>query len=331
MSAPAPYLKSAAARRPVASISIDLDPLACYCRIHGLPEPGPAGGAAADVVLRRGLPRFLDLFARHGVQATFFVVGQDLEREAGRELLGRAVREGHELGNHSYSHPYDLCRRPRAEIREEVARCHEALRRLVPDRLPRGFRSPGYDMSPELWDVLEELGYRYDSSLFPSPPYYLLKALAMAGKALVGRRSRAVLADPRYLAAPAEPYRPDPRRPYRRGQGGPVELPVATTPWLRLPAIGTTLVVSEKLRTAVLDQMRRRPFFNLELHGLDLIDAREDGLPAQLVDRQPDLRVPLRDKERALCATLERLQAEYEIVPLHRVAEEVQRVGGLKR
>ena len=39
----------------VCSLSIDLDPIACYYAIHGLPEPAPSLG---DVILRRGLPRF---------------------------------------------------------------------------------------------------------------------------------------------------------------------------------------------------------------------------------------------------------------------------------
>ena len=186
-------------------------------------------------------------------------------------------------------------------------------------------------MSADLLDVVEELGYRYDSSLFPCPAYYAAKAAKMAAMTLLGRRSGAVLVDPACLLAPADPYRPDPAHPHRRGQALLVELPVAVTPGLRLPAIGTFLLLSERLRIHLLESMRGRPFFNLELHGLDLIDADEDGIPTELLARQPDLRVPLRDKLRALTATLDRLRGEYEILPLHEVAEEVHRTGGLSR
>jgi hypothetical protein len=79
----------------------------------------------------------------------------------------------------------------------------------------------------------------------------------------------------------------------------------------------------------VLEQMRARPFFNLELHGIDLIDADSDGIPAELVARQPDLRAPLVAKQRAFEATLDRLAHDYEIVPLREVAKRVQREGAV--
>lgn len=47
-------------------------------------------------------PRLLDLLAEHGAQASFFVVGRHAEQHP--TLVERIVREGHLLGNHSYSH-----------------------------------------------------------------------------------------------------------------------------------------------------------------------------------------------------------------------------------
>jgi hypothetical protein len=49
--------------------------------------------------------------------------------------------------------------------------------------------------------------------------------------------------------------------------------------------------------------------FNLELHGIDLADAAEDGYSPALVSRQPDLRVPLARKLAALDATLTEARA----------------------
>jgi peptidoglycan/xylan/chitin deacetylase (PgdA/CDA1 family) len=48
-------------------------------------------------------PRVLDLLALHGAKATFFLRGDNAERNA--ELARRLVKSGHALGNHSYSHP----------------------------------------------------------------------------------------------------------------------------------------------------------------------------------------------------------------------------------
>jgi len=141
-----------------------------------------------------------------------------------------------------------------------------------------------------------------------------------------------VLTDPRALLAPGDPYRPDARAPWRRGQSPLVELPVAVTPFARVPAIGTNLLLAPtRLRAHWLEAMRRRPFFNLELHGVDLLDADLDGIPAELALRQPDLRVALVNKRRALEATLGRLALEYELVRLAEVATEGQREGRLAR
>jgi hypothetical protein len=308
----------------VCSVSVDLDPLRCYYGIYGL---GDVPAALSDVILRRALPRFAELFERRRLRATLFVVGADLERDAaGQAQLHALAKAGHELGNHSYSHPYELARLSRERIDDEVGRAHDAIARVAGEP-PVGFRSPGYDLSPRLHEVLMARGYHYDSSLFPSWPYYFAKAGALAALALVGRRSQSVLGDPRALLAPTEPYRPG-RSPFSRGQSTLVELPVSVSPRLRLPVIGTYLLLAPTaIRARLLESMRARPFFNLELHGIDLIDADEDGIPASLVARQADLRVSLTQKRRALEATLDRLALDYRFAPLREVAAEVQREG----
>ncbi len=219
----------------LASVSVDLDPIACYYRIHAL---GPHPGALAEVVLRRAVPRYLEIFARHGVRATFFVVGSDLSTPSARALVRDIAAAGHEVGNHSFTHPYDLARRPAGEIADEIRRADDVIAAAAGVPVV-GFRAPGYDVSAAMLEVIAGLGYLYDSSIFPAPGYYAAKAAVMAGLRLVGKKSGAVLVDPRGLLAPADPYRPDPRRPWRRGQATVVELPIAVTPVLRLPAIGT--------------------------------------------------------------------------------------------
>ena len=313
------------------SVSVDLDPLGCYYGIHGLGAPPRE---LAHVVLRRALPRFAELFARRRIHATFFVVGSDAAGDvAGSKQLGQLARDGHELGNHSQTHPYDLARLDRARIEEEIVQAHNVIGAIA-QQPPVGFRAPGYDLSERVLDVLMAQGYRYDSSVFPSWPYYVAKAGVMAMMSLVGRRSRSVLGDPRVLFAPPTPYRPG-RSPFARGQSTLVELPVATTPGLRMPAIGnwapyvSLLTAPTAVRARLLESMRRRDFFNLELHGIDLIGAEEDGIPAELVAKQPDLRVSLVHKQRALEATLDRLALDYRFCPLRDVAAEVQREGAV--
>lgn len=314
------------------AISIDLDGIACYYRIHGLGAPPVE---LEHVILERALPRAARLFAARGIHVTWFVVGRDADgelsgpdreaRAANAERLGELAAHGDELGNHSYSHPYELARLPSAETFGEIDGCDRVLRAIT-GKPPRGFRAPGYDLSPAMLDGLARRGYRYDSSLFPAPGYYAAKAAVMALLALAGRPSGAVMTNPRALGAPAEPYRPAMARPWRRGQAPVVELPVAVTPWARLPAIGTSLIVAPApLRTWLVRAMARRAFFNFELHGIDFADAEHDGIPGELVARQPDLRVPIAEKLTRLERLLDQLAAGWQFATLAEVAAEVQR------
>ncbi|MGH7751195.1 MAG: polysaccharide deacetylase family protein, partial [Gemmatimonadales bacterium] len=241
------------------SVSVDLDGIDCYYGIHGLGTP-PA--LLRGVVLTRALPRFLELFARRRIPATFFVIGRDAEADG--QAVRAAAAAGHEIANHSHTHPYRLLRLPANEMEHEVTRAHEVLSAAA-GVAPVGFRSPGYMLSAELLALLSRLGYRYDSSMFPCWPYYAAKAAVMACMRLRGRRSASVLHGPRAMLCPPLPYRPDMSRPWRRGSAPVVELPVAVTRGLRLPAIGTVLVAGPgPLRRHVVRSMRKRPFFNLE-------------------------------------------------------------------
>lgn len=286
-------------REPRLPVSVDLDGLGCYYAIHGLGEPPPA--PARHLVLRRCLPRFLDLFARHAVQATFFVVGADLHADPeGRAILADLARSGHELANHTHTHPYHFTRLPRAEMAGEIDRAHAAIADVA-GRAPTGFRAPGYAINRQAFELLLERGYAYDSSVFPSPPYYAAKALVMGAMRLVGRRSASVLDDPRALLAPRVAYPATAGSPYRPSMGGPglLEIPIAVTPGLRLHVIGTSLILAPGwLRRHMISAALASPLFNLELHGIDLADAQADGVPSALVARQPDLRRPLVHKLR---------------------------------
>jgi peptidoglycan/xylan/chitin deacetylase (PgdA/CDA1 family) len=331
-------------RSRTCAISVDLDAIACYYRIHGLGAP-PA--ELEHTILERALPRAAALFAERGIRVTWFVVGRDadpaaatdqaatgaavdrdadrLARSANAARLRALAERGDELGNHSYSHPYDLARLSAAETSAELAACDRVLRAIT-GTPPRGFRAPGYDLSPAMLDHLARHGYRYDSSLFPAPGYYLAKAAVMGFLALVRRPSGAVMTNPRALAAPPAPYRPAMTAPWRRGQAPVVELPIAVTPFLRLPAIGTSVLLAPApLRRALARAMSRRRFWNLELHGIDFADADRDGIPGELVDRQPDLRVPIRDKLSRLEQLLEQLSPDWAFATLADVAADVQR------
>jgi peptidoglycan-N-acetylglucosamine deacetylase len=304
---------------PIVSVSVDLDSIECYFRIHGLPDVPT--DETRYVILRRCLPRLAELFARHNLRSTLFVVGRDLhEDNQGRALLADLAAKGHELASHTYSHPYDLVRLPADRIAEEIDRCHAEIAAIA--RPPVGFRAPGYEISNTVIETLCQRGYRYDSSTFPAVPYYLAKAAVMGGMRLLGRRSGSILGSPAVLGAPRDPYRPAAKAVYRRGERAILELPVSVTRGLRLPVIGTSIIMAPKwLRKSMVSSVLAGGFFNLELHGIDLADAEADGFPSALVAKQPDLRVPLAKKLEALDATLRQAEdAGARFMPLHEAA-----------
>lgn len=301
----------------LASISIDLDEVPRYTAIHGLDAPADE---AAHAVYDRCLPRLAAWLERESIRATFFAVGEDLLRDENSRAIAALHRKGHEIANHSYHHHYDLTRRPQIEIAEEIKRGAAIIEAACGTR-PIGFRAPGYTVSDTLFDALVSSGVQYDSSVFPCPSYYGLKAAALAVIVWRRRQSASILDHPAVMRAPREPYRVG--RPYWRRGKGLLELPVGVTPW-QLPYIGTSLVLGgTKIAEKLTRQMIGRELINLELHGFDAADVVEDGLDA-LVPHRADLKRTAREKLEALsAATRVMREAGYELVTLEEAARRI--------
>ena len=123
-----------------ATIQVDVDGLDILLRHHGktvAPE--------RDYIFLSGLPRFLELFDRWGVKATFFAVGSDLENPQKIKLLQRLVDAGHEIGNHTMSHPASLSSLPAEEQEREIVCCEEICKKALGLKTV-GFRSPNFDV-----------------------------------------------------------------------------------------------------------------------------------------------------------------------------------------
>jgi peptidoglycan-N-acetylglucosamine deacetylase len=85
-------------------------------------------------------PAVLDCLARHNVQSTFFVVGAKASSTDGEPLVRRAHREGHYIGNHTFTHTIPLGELDRETALDEFDRTEQALSWLAqPRRLFRPF------------------------------------------------------------------------------------------------------------------------------------------------------------------------------------------------
>ncbi len=116
-------------------------------------------------------PYVLKSLRRHGIPASFAVVGLWVERYP--DLHKALLEDGHEIINHTYSHPDNEEINPgrkfrlisREEKKEEVERAHEIITRVMGVE-PRGLRIPHFKdlFTEEIYGILDELGYRFDSS-----------------------------------------------------------------------------------------------------------------------------------------------------------------------
>jgi peptidoglycan/xylan/chitin deacetylase (PgdA/CDA1 family) len=103
-------------------------------------------------------PAILDLLDQHGAKATFFVIGKKAEQHP--ELIREIVRRGHQLGNHTWSHPQASfwCHGPIRTYRE-IARCQNTIKAIT-GAAPTVFRAPVGHSNLFVHPVLEKLGLR---------------------------------------------------------------------------------------------------------------------------------------------------------------------------
>jgi peptidoglycan-N-acetylglucosamine deacetylase len=117
----------------------------------------------------RGLPRILDLLDSRAVPATFYVPGDTARRHAA--AVGAIATAGHEIGHHGYLHLHDDETDPAGE-RDEMARGLEALVELT-GAAPRGYRSPGWELTGSVFELLVAHDFAWDSSCMGDDRPYL--------------------------------------------------------------------------------------------------------------------------------------------------------------
>ncbi len=108
----------------------------------------------------------LELLKENDTKATFFCLGWIARRHG--SLIKRICRDGHELACHGYSHQVIYNQSPDA-FREDVAESKKIIEDIT-GKPVLGYRAPTYSITEKtLWalDILEELGFAYDSSIFP--------------------------------------------------------------------------------------------------------------------------------------------------------------------
>ena len=110
--------------------------------------------------------RILTLLDAVNIKATFFVLGWTAQKFP--DLVKVISEKGHEIGCHSYYHRLVYNLAPE-EFREDTKQAKDILEQITGKKVI-GYRAPSYSITRRsLWalEILEELGFQYDSSIFP--------------------------------------------------------------------------------------------------------------------------------------------------------------------
>jgi len=118
---------------------------------------------------KRGNEVLLELLDKYNIKSTFFITGFFAEEEPAQVRLIK--NKGHEIACHGYNHYYRGNKE--LNLREDIIKAKGILEKIIQEKI-KGFRAPQLQYSKELIEILDDLGFKYDSSLHPLylPGYY---------------------------------------------------------------------------------------------------------------------------------------------------------------
>lgn len=183
----------------------------------------------AQLVLREGMPRLLELYDRYQLKSTFFFIADMAEKYP--DVVRMVLDGGHEVACHGYSHAMEfaLDQLDLATQKEHLSRAKAILEDISGQRVV-SFRAPALRVNEYTPEALSECGFTIDSSI-ASQRFDMFLSFGSIKK--LNR-----------FFAPRLPYRTHPQNLARRGNGAIIEIPISA---LLMPYIGTTIRTFPKL------------------------------------------------------------------------------------
>lgn len=305
----------------LASLSLDLDNKWSYMKTHG-----DAGWESFPSYLDVVVPRSLEFLRERNLKITYFIVGQDADLDKNAEAIGQISTANHEIGNHSFRHEPWLHLYSKEELIEEFERTENALEKAT-GQIPKGFRGPGYSLSPTVLEVLAARNYEYDCSTLPTyiaplaRAYYFFKSPEMSDeekekrKKLFGKFSDGFQS--------LKPYK------WQIGEKSLIEIPVTTLPLFKTPIHASYVIYlstfSKTLakmywKTAVEMCKMSGTQLSLLLHPLDFLSG-EDAPELKFF---PAMNLPIEKKLEFVSEILETFTNKFEVVNMQKHAESVR-------
>lgn len=265
-----------------------------------------------------GLENFSHFLESYNIKATLFIVGQDLTRQQGVSDIKTMLDSGHEIGNHTMTHAQGF----RLLSQEEKTREIQEMDHLAKEKLgikPIGFRSPGWNISNDVFKLLYENGYHYDSSVFPTYLMPLLKFLHWRTMSNRNRLDRTTMGHLHYMFAKTRPY-----SIMQTDRSDFIEFPISVMPVLRLPFFATFLVGTGLNLFKFTYRMLR--LFNMPVqfmfHLSDFVDYNTPSLSEQVPSENSGqyvplaLRMPLSKKLDLFHRAIDTIAEDYQFITL---------------
>ncbi len=262
-----------------------------------------------DHFFKKALDRILTLFDECNIKATFFLIADDIKHsETGRELTLKAHAQGHEIANHTTTHPLKLSTLNNTDIKHEILNCSDLIKSITGES-PKGFRAPGYDISNNTIDILEALYFTYDSSAFWSllnPAFKYYHKFFSNSNVESGGFGQATSQLSR------TPYYPNKKNLYATGNPRKlIEIPLPRTV-LGLPFYSNFHLTTPPLIRNYFTRYRHPRFLTYLFHLIEFVD-QTDNIPSQLL-RHPNLKTPIKIKMKVLKKIILALANDYQTI-----------------
>ena len=218
----------------------------------------------ADYVLNEGMPRLLELYAKYGVNATFFYTGYIAQ------LCPQVVKlldnSRHEIASHGLTHrpekAFDVL--PYATQVEHLKRSKQILEDIAGKEVI-SFRAPAARVNGNIAAALAEAGYKIDSSV--------------SSQRMDMFMSFGALKKLNWLTAPRNPYFTKEDNIFKKGEGSILEIPISA---FVFPYIGTFMRISPVLnrltrQLLVMETNRTGRPINFLTHPNEFIDEQLEG------------------------------------------------------
>ncbi|MCJ7582291.1 MAG: polysaccharide deacetylase family protein [Candidatus Aminicenantes bacterium] len=307
-------------KKTLASISLDLDNLWSYQKIHNDP-----GWEKYPSYFERFIPFVLDILKNLNLKITFFVTGLDASMDKHTDLLKSLVENGHEVGNHSFHHESWFELLSKEDIQNEIKNTDDLISNITGIK-PVGFRGPGFSWCTDVFDVLSENGYLYDTSALPTYIGPLARMYYFSKSNLTEEEKK----KRKHLYGPFSRGRLSVQPFYWKLESKEklLEIPVTTIPFFKLPFHMSYLLylsrVSEPLMSAYLQTAislckwnRFSPSFLL--HPLDLMSG--DQIPE--LSFFPGMDIPTEKKMNLFHSVLERFDSHFTLTQMRTLAENI--------